>query len=222
MIISFRTRLFVIAGVIVGTVLGAVMVLGWSRVLAYEVQRLDGRLCMEARRLATQPFHGEDLPRLQADIMGKLQVGNPEHLMLGFEANSRRTNSQSSDGATAFSFDSTRWQLAENQSMAASPNGRSKRLEPPERSEPPERPPARREGEPMVSTPLGACALASFESQGRQWRGARFGIPPQRSTVMVDLAVRGLEAGHPPGHRPDRTGCVAAFCADHAPRQSPA
>ena len=81
-IISFRTRLFVIAGLIVGAVLSAVLVLGWSRILAFEVERLDARLCMEARRLATQPFHGEDIARLEADIVARapdlLAAGNAE------------------------------------------------------------------------------------------------------------------------------------------------
>ena len=56
MVISFRTRLFVVASLIVASVLAVVMALGWSTQWRYEVERLDERLCQEARRLALQPF----------------------------------------------------------------------------------------------------------------------------------------------------------------------
>lgn len=192
MIVSFRTRLFVIAGLIVGAVLATVMVLGWSRVLAYEVQRLDRRLCMEARRLVTQPFRGDDLPRLQADIMGKLYVNGPEQLMLHLETTDRRVNSQSSNETPALAFDSPIWQLSQGSGAPAPP------ADEPERQERQERPPPRREGGEFRPTrptrvPEGACALASFESQGRHWRGARYGASGQRSMVAVDLAATETE-----------------------------
>ena len=192
MIVSFRARLFVIAGLIVGAVLAAVLALGWSRVLAYEVQRLDGRLCMEARRLVTQPFRGDDMPRLQADIMGKLYVNRPEQLMLLFEANNGRANSQSSNETPAIAFDSPRWQLSQGTSAPAPP------ADEPEWQERRERPPPRREGEESrparpPGAPEGACALASFESLGHQWRGARHGPPGQRGVVAVDLAATETE-----------------------------
>jgi two-component system, OmpR family, heavy metal sensor histidine kinase CusS len=192
MIFSFRTRLFVIAGLIVGAVLATVMVLSWSRVLAYEVQRLDGRLCMEARRLVSQPFRREDLPRLQGDIMGKLYVSRPEQLMLRFEASDGRPNSQSPSEAFELAFDSPQWQLSRDPNASAPPGGR------PEQPQRFDRPPPRREGEdarpaPPPRAPEGACALASFESQGHQWRGARQGVPGQRSMLAVDLAATETE-----------------------------
>jgi len=58
MTISFRTRLFVSATLIVACVLLLVVGLGWSRILAFDVERLDERLCMEARRLLMPPAQG--------------------------------------------------------------------------------------------------------------------------------------------------------------------
>ena len=74
MTLSFRFRAFVLASMIVGVVLGAVMVVGWSSVQQLEGARLNDRLCMEARRLATQPFRAEALTRLEADVADRKSV----------------------------------------------------------------------------------------------------------------------------------------------------
>ena len=74
MTVSFRTRLFVVAAIVVSLALSAVLLVGWIRVLAYEVERLDDRLCMEARRVATQPIQDESMARLEADLLGKLRL----------------------------------------------------------------------------------------------------------------------------------------------------
>ncbi len=86
MVISFRLRLFVVATLIVSVVLALVMGLGWSSVLSYEVQRLDERLCSEARRLGNETFRAEGLERLEVDVMRKLRLEKPSQLKLQFEA----------------------------------------------------------------------------------------------------------------------------------------
>jgi len=86
MFISFRLRLFVVATLIVSTVLALVMGLGWSSVLSYEVQRLDERLCSEARRLGNETVRAEGLQRLEVDVMRKLRLEKPSQLKLQFEA----------------------------------------------------------------------------------------------------------------------------------------
>ncbi len=202
MIISFRTRLFVIAGLIVGAVLSAVLVLGWSRILAFEVERLDARLCMEARRLATQPFHGEDIARLEADIVEKLRLTAPEQLMLGFEASAGASNFLSANWRAELAFDGAHWRVA-------------KGSRPPEPPDPPEAQPDRRPPQPGDNLPSprpkrsfppgdrppppdgsrppqAACALAAFNSAnppGQQWRAARFSARSGRAIVAVDLAA---------------------------------
>ncbi|WOD06247.1 hypothetical protein [Marinomonas sp. GJ51-6] len=49
---SFRIRVFIIAMVTVGTVLTAVMMLSWSRIMQVEMAYLDNRLCLETKRIA--------------------------------------------------------------------------------------------------------------------------------------------------------------------------
>ena len=85
MAMSFRTRLIVVATLIVSTVLALVIGVGWSSILSFEMERLDERLCMEARRLGKQTPDGEEMARLQVDVMRKLQLDKSSQLMLGFE-----------------------------------------------------------------------------------------------------------------------------------------
>lgn len=85
MTISFRTRLFVTAGLIVTAVITLVMIVGWTRVLAFEAERLEKRLCMEAKRVATQPSNSLDSEMLVADILSKLHLTLPEQIMVQFE-----------------------------------------------------------------------------------------------------------------------------------------
>jgi len=85
MAISFRIRLFLVATLIVGTVLALVLGLGWSSVLSFEVERLDERLCSEARRLGSETLRAEGMARLEVDVMRKLRLDKPSQLMLHFE-----------------------------------------------------------------------------------------------------------------------------------------
>lgn len=82
MTISFRTRVFAVAGMVVATVLTAVGLIVWDRILGNEIARLDPRLCMEARRLAMQPGLDDDLARLQTDISNKFRLKSVEQQML--------------------------------------------------------------------------------------------------------------------------------------------
>ena len=112
MTISFRTRLFVIAGLIVGCVLLIVIGLGWSRILAYDVERLDERLCMEARRLLMPPAQGEDVQRLQADMLGKLRLSKPRQLMLRLESRDAGASLQSDHWPADLAIDGLAWRAA--------------------------------------------------------------------------------------------------------------
>lgn len=183
MLISFRTRLFVTAALIVATVLAAVMTLGWSSVLKVEIDRLDERLCMEARRVATQPFQGDDLSRLEADVALKLRLGSPAQLMLRFDP-----------AGSGSGFESIGWQTAP---VPAGVDWVTIRR-PDERDMPPDdaqhpspyRPP--RPGAP--DHPLsGVCSLTSFASAASDWRAARFEQPYGRSVVAANLAGMNAE-----------------------------
>jgi heavy metal sensor kinase len=183
MTISFRTRLFVIASLIVAAVLATVMVMGWSRVLSFEVERLDSRLCTEARRLAHEPFHGDEIPSLEADLMGKLRLTENEQLMLRFESTGGEPEFQSTHWSDGLGIDALAWTAARREDESVRPE-RARFKAPaqkPKRPEPPDR------------QPSGACSLTSFTASGTQWRAALFTVPTGRSFLAVDLAATEAE-----------------------------
>lgn len=112
MVIAFRTRLFLWAALMAALVLAAVVVLGWSRVLAFEVDRLDERLCQEARRLGPQAARAEDLPRLERDMLGKLHLGAPEQLHLAFHSADGQTRLASPRPGPAVPGEGADWKPA--------------------------------------------------------------------------------------------------------------
>ena len=194
MIISFRTRLFVIAGLIVGLVLSAVLLVGYKRVLAFEVGQLDERLCMEGRRLATQPFRPDSVDRLQSDVMSKLRISAPEQLMLKFEASPgtvRDSDSFQSAGWQDFlTLDAKQWQpVAERQRPDANNDRPERRDSPPSRED--RQPPGPQGAERGSRQPPNElrCALASFDASQRQWRAARVTSNDGSSMLAVDLAA---------------------------------
>lgn len=126
MTISFHTRLFVVAALIVGTVVAALMTLGWSSVLKVEVERLDDRLCMEARRIASQPLRADDLPRLEADVALKLRLGSAEQLMLRVDAADGAASLQSVRWRDAPLVDDLRWSDSHQRNQPGPPPGAHK------------------------------------------------------------------------------------------------
>ena len=197
MIVSFRTRLFVVAGLMVGAVLSAVLLLGWSRVLAFEVERLEQRLCMEAKRVATQPFHGEDLARLEADVLGKLHLSTPGQLTLRFESSADSASFQSRNWPAAFALEGPQWRPMKTGGQPEAADRQPNTEQDGRPGRPPPRPgeEAGRQGGGQPREP-GVCALASFASAdlpGRQWRAARFTVSTGRSVVAADLAATEAE-----------------------------
>jgi two-component system, OmpR family, heavy metal sensor histidine kinase CusS len=196
MMISFRTRLFVISGLIVTAVLTAVMLVGWTRVLAFEAQRLEQRLCMEAKRIATQPFQNEDRMRLAIDVASKLHLASPDQLILQFESRTEGENFQSRSGRSEPAFDNAQWRTPKvvtafdviDSQRDRPPPRPDENLQPPSadrppRKEPPPPPPIQVN---QSYAPVG-CFFASFDAQGKQWRAARFETTAGRSVVAADL-----------------------------------
>jgi two-component system heavy metal sensor histidine kinase CusS len=177
--ISFRTRLFAIAALIVAAVLAAVMILGWTRVLDFEVERLDDRLCMEARRLATQPLEADDMPRLEADMLGKLRLNSIDQLMLRFDSTEGAAASKSSRWSDGLEIAALNWARSARQDEPPPPKARPEKGS----SGKAERP------EPEERGPRGACSLASFAAGSTQWRAAVFAAPGGRGFVAADLAA---------------------------------
>ena len=179
MTISFRRRIFVIAALMVAAVLAAVMVIGWSSLLRFEVERLDSRLCTEARRLALEPFHGGDMARLEGDLMGKLRLTSGEQLMLRFESTAGESAFQSARWKRGFDADSLAWTPAPGKDERAEP----KKVDADDARREEKRP------EPPGQRAPGACSVASFAESGAQWRVARFTTRAGRSFLAVDLAA---------------------------------
>ena len=197
--ISFRTRLLIITVLIVAAVLATVMFLGWSRLLAYDIERLDDRLCMEARRIAAQPFGPGRMADIESDIVDKLRLASPTQLMLRVEGGARdaAASVRSTYWSAALDTDKLIWTKA------------SRQLEPPQRlqnelnqraqGDPNQRPPNERDPHP----PRGVCSLAAFTEQGHQgnqaseWRVAKFDLSAlagsagdgSRSIIAADLAA---------------------------------
>ena len=117
--ISFRVRLFVVATAIVATVLATVMTIGWSRVLAVEVERLDDRLCMEARRMATQPLRAERIADIESDIAIKLRLPLTSQLMLRVDSNDGEPSVNSTYWSDAVEVNNLVWTKALRQADAA-------------------------------------------------------------------------------------------------------
>ena len=187
--ISFRTRLFFIATLIVGVVLALVLGLGWSSVLTVEVNRLNDRLCMEAKRIATQPFDANEVPRLEADVALKLRLGSVDQVMLRFDA--RALDGRVFEGQSSTSFQSKGWPGAPNTDdlawaaagFAAEPVPRDEG-----RAANPRAPRPDSEREPPKRHAQGSCSLASFSHQGHDWRAASFEVPEGRALLAADLA----------------------------------
>jgi two-component system, OmpR family, heavy metal sensor histidine kinase CusS len=194
MMISFYTRLFVTAGLIVTAVLTTVMLIGWSRVLAFEAERLEKRLCMEARRIATEPSQGEDIGHLANDVIDKLHLTSRDQVMLHFETKTEGENFQSISGRPEPAFDSAKWRTAKNATVSAapvSPQGHAR----PRLDEITQLPfgdklfsgvrPPERDRSNLTRT----CELTTLAVEGKEWRAARFNVPAGRSVLAVDLVA---------------------------------
>jgi two-component system, OmpR family, heavy metal sensor histidine kinase CusS len=218
--ISFRTRLFVIATAIVATVMVAVMMIGWSRVLAVEVERLDDRLCMEARRMATQPLRPDRMADIESDIANKLRLPSTAKLMIKVDTNDGATSVNSTHWSSSVDTDKLVWTKvlrqpdssprSQNDPQNDLQNESSKPPPPPLRDaqdelqqKPPresrDQPPRdKREHGPRDRKLGGACSLSSFTDQRREWRAAKFDSPdPEnsggRSIIAADLAATAQE-----------------------------
>jgi two-component system, OmpR family, heavy metal sensor histidine kinase CusS len=189
MIISFRTRLFVIAGLIVTTVITAVMLIGWSRVLAFETDRLEERLCMEAKRIATQPTPSEDVARLVDDVLRKLHLNSAQQVMLHFEAGETDKDFQSPNWRPEVALKSASWRTSTTQDAVATPARPKKAWQDFQDNQPPQqRPPP---GDKVKAA--GVCALVSSTLRDRPWRAARYTHAQVESVLAVDLMATQTE-----------------------------
>jgi len=179
-ITSFRLRIFLVTALIVVAVLATVVGLGWSRVLGYELQRLDERLCMEVRRLPNvppPPGRPDDQRRLEDDVSAKLQLRSPRQLLLALDLQGE-PGKRSAHWPDGMDLQALEWVAAVKgmtPGLGAPPAGSV-------RPGPPDRP---RQGRP----PPAVCERASFTQGGTQWRAARVRLPWAQAVLAADTAA---------------------------------
>jgi heavy metal sensor kinase len=98
----------VTAALVVATVLAIVLASVWSGLRSVELQRLDSRLCLEARRLASQPHGPEQLALLEADVAAKLRLAEAASLRLRVVTEGR-VDLESAQWPAAIAIDRLPW-----------------------------------------------------------------------------------------------------------------
>jgi two-component system, OmpR family, heavy metal sensor histidine kinase CusS len=180
MTISFRTRLIAVAALVVTGVLSAVLALVWSNVRRVEIERLESRLCLEARRLASQRFDGEETGRLTVDVMGKLRLGDPTQLMLRIEPVGAPPY-QSAQWRPELRVDDLHWaRLPDRKTDAAAELPRPKG---------PGREAIGTVPGPRGPPPRVECSIATFDHGGSRWHAALVASPDGRGVVAADAAA---------------------------------
>ncbi len=179
MTISFRTRLIAAAALVVTAILSAVLMLVWSNVRTVEVERLESRLCLEARRLASLRLGGEEAGRLEVDVMGKLRLGDPAQVMLRIEPIGAPAY-QSPQWRAGLRMDDLHWTPLPERKGDAAPEASRPRGQP--------REPVGR-GRPPRAPPRVDCSLASFEHDGTRWHAALVAGPDGRGVVAADATA---------------------------------
>ncbi|MFO1413887.1 MAG: ATP-binding protein [Burkholderiales bacterium] len=177
---AYRTRVVVIAALVVTAVVAATLAFVWSSLRAVEETRLDARLCQEARRLASQDHDDEALRRLDLDVMDKLRVVERSQVLLRLERNGGSV-AQSAAWPAGLALDRLEWKPAP---------GRRAGPEPPA-AEP--APPPRDARGPDAAPPPGparfSCAVTAFAIGDDRWRGALVAGPAGRGFVGADAAA---------------------------------
>jgi len=175
---SFRKRIFIISILTVGAVLAIVISLSWSRIMKLELDHLDDRLCMEAKRIIsinqTQNIENnvtqyrvrktlltED--SLVADLVDKLHIDSASQLMLFIQSSEYVALLKAQGIELQGLLTTLGWQ----------------RVQP--------MPLDKQKMNAANTTPKASCLLASFEHQHKQWRASYLQSPDSQSLIAVDI-----------------------------------
>lgn len=214
---SFRARIFLVSLLVVGVTLAVVAGLSWTSAMSYEIDRLDARLCEEARQLATRPLPSSGLARVERDAALKLRLRSAEQLLLRVQAAPEAPAIRSARWPDTLSPNGLTWVVAPDRQP---PAGQADALGPPaddvdntDRPPPPDqiraraeglRPPpgARREppdaGEPGEPggprrPPRMQCRVADFSAPASDWRAAQVTASGSNAVVGAGLAATRTE-----------------------------
>ncbi|MFT6896847.1 MAG: two-component system heavy metal sensor histidine kinase CusS [Paraglaciecola sp.] len=168
----FRTRIFAISILTVSIVLVVVSSLSWSRIMKVELEHLDSRLCMEAKRMV--PELGINNPplnlaiandtelsgsRLMNDLVDKLRVSSPGQLMMYVESSDQGILTQSEGADIQGIISPINW--GSSGQFDATNNNRSNPL----------------------------CQFVFFKHEQNQWRGSFLNANHIKSFIAVDVAA---------------------------------
>ena len=168
----FRTRIITISLLTVSAVLAIVITLSWSRIMQVELDRLDARLCMEARRIIPR-LDADGTPRnrplsstartsdsqLIDDLVNKLRINSPTELMIYLEATDVGRLRASEGVNVSGVISNINWLSAEP--LVLADRNQAKAL----------------------------CRVAFFEHEQKQWRGALLKIREHQSFIGIDVAA---------------------------------
>jgi signal transduction histidine kinase len=178
---SFRTRIFAISILITSAVLAIVITLSWSRIAKVELERLDSRLCMEARRITPRgetPRFTENGSRynvsekgnqlepselsnspLMEDLVDKLRVDSSSQLMILVESTEHNLLIKTDDVDIKKLINTLDWVKV---------------------------------GTPEISyrnRENASCYVASFEYKSQQWRAGFYQASNKQSFAGVEVAA---------------------------------
>ncbi|WP_413699919.1 ATP-binding protein [Psychromonas sp. KJ10-10] len=166
---TFKARLFASTTAIVASVLTLVMLLGWSRVMQFEIARLDTQLCIEAKRIAS-PDYGQSLSvRLSENLASKLRVDSESQLQWSIQ----RENT--SWVASSLWYKQLPTKEVQWSSPKPVPKTYSAKIE-------------NRQSLPK-SQRVETCQLSTFDWQQKQWRASLYSKNGVSTIIAVDLAV---------------------------------
>ena len=171
----FRTRIFAISILTVSVVLAIVISLSWSRTMKMELEHLDSRLCMEAKRLMPKrnksnfdinespfqlPISNENTlseSRLIYDLVGKLRINLPSQLMISVKSDDEHVLLKSENADIESLINSLEWVAGKRDE----PKGNGSNVH---------------------------CKLAFFEHEKDQWRASLFYGENAQSFIAVNVS----------------------------------
>jgi heavy metal sensor kinase len=156
--------MFLVTALIVAAVLASVALVSGSTFYAYEVRRLDARLCSEGWRLAERPPRADEVDRFARDVAGKLRLQSTDQLLLA--------RPEGGAGGAVVHGPWPQDVVLEQLAWSVAPPGD---LSPPRNSG----------GKAERRT----CSIASFDSGDAGWRVARVLGPDGVGIVAANLAA---------------------------------
>ena len=190
---SFRARIFLVFLLVVVLILATVGALSWSRAVAFEVDRLDARLCDEARRFVSQPLRPDGLERLADDAYLKLRLQSPDQVLLWLQPDSEGHGVRSAHWPAGLDLVALTWRPMAD-ARAASGRGDPPPDWPP--PPPPDRPPGERPPRPDNEAdrpPRAICRVAGFNARASDWRAVQIITPNSKGVVAADLTATRTE-----------------------------